>query len=87
MTGRRRPRSCPKRRTTNCCSPDEQRRYLTDVRGIRDEPTITEVQRLAEGLPLTMSMYADLIERNRNVTAATLATYQEPGCRRPSTGS
>ena len=59
--------------------PDEQRRYLTDVRGIRDEPTITEVQRLAEGLPLTMSMYADLIERNRNVTAATLATYQDPG--------
>ena len=59
--------------------PQEQWRYLVDVRGIHDEAIVQQISWLAEGLPLTLAIYANMVERYDGVTAHKLAAYPDPG--------
>ena len=50
-----------------------------DVRGIHDEAIVQQISWLAEGLPLTLAIYANMVERYDGVTAQELAAYPDPG--------
>lgn len=58
---------------------DEQRHYLTQVRGIESPDVVREIVRLSEGRPLTVASYANLVQRSDHVTADVLASFRTPG--------
>ncbi|MCW2761491.1 MAG: hypothetical protein JWR85_1692 [Marmoricola sp.] len=60
-------------------TPDEQTRYLRDIRGIDDEDVVRQIQLVSEGRPLTLSIYADLVSRASDLTAEEVASWVDPG--------
>jgi tetratricopeptide (TPR) repeat protein len=60
-------------------SEAEQRRYLTEVRGISAPDIVSEIIRLSEGRPLTVGSYAGLVTQSEHVTADVLASFKTPG--------
>lgn len=56
----------------------QQHDYLVGVRGLAED-VAAQIQKLAEGRPLTLATYADLVLRSKDVTAAELATWRRPG--------
>lgn len=57
----------------------EQRRYLTEVRGISAPDVVEEIIRLSQGLPITLGSYATLVTRSEQVTAEVLSSFKTPG--------
>ena len=57
----------------------EQRTYLTGIRGITDRDLIDAIQWLCRGLPLTLSLYANLVTEAQSITAAELRGCDDPG--------
>ncbi|PWW25193.1 putative peptidoglycan binding protein [Geodermatophilus normandii] len=59
-------------------TPDEEHHYLVDIRGLQED-IVQQVRKLAQGRPLTLATYADLISRLDDVSADELAGWRTPG--------
>lgn len=60
-------------------SEGEQRRYLQDIRSIKQVPVVNEIIRLSEGLPFTLAVYANLVKQSDKISAEVLASFRDPG--------
>jgi len=57
----------------------EQDRYLTQIRGISDPDLVDAIRWLSRGLPLTLSLYANLVTEAQSITADELHSCDDPG--------
>jgi tetratricopeptide (TPR) repeat protein len=57
----------------------EQDRYLTEIRGITDPELVAAVRWLCRGLPMALSLYANLVSEAQAITTEELRSCDDPG--------